>query len=186
MALTKPFEWLSSALQKRAFIVIFALSVAIMYAWSVLNRPLMTEAAPNGILSFEVAGNMSKAKSIVLSWGHEGQLYAAVNLGFDYLFLAAYGSAIALGCVLVLGVFSKWRWLTTLGLLLAWAQLVAALLDSVENFALIRILLGADESWAPVLARWCSMPKAVLYGAGMVYALIGAALFAVRKIFRKR
>jgi hypothetical protein len=40
------------------------------------------------------------------------------------------------------------------GVVLAWAQRGTALLDAVENWALIRLLLGSERAFWPPLARW--------------------------------
>jgi hypothetical protein len=185
MAFANPFEWLSPVAQKRAFAVFCVLGLIVQYAWSVLDAPLKNEVAPKGMLSFEVAGTLAKAQSIVASWNHPAQVSAAANLGLDCLFLVVYGGTIALGCVLVMRALSNWRLFAGLGLLLSWAQVVAMLCDAIENYSLIRILLGAQESWLPVLALYCARPKSILYAAGMFYALIGFALIVLRKIFRR-
>jgi hypothetical protein len=184
MALANPFEWLSPKAQKRAFVLLLLLALIVQLAWSALDAPLKNEVAPMGMLSFEVAGTLAKAQSIIASWNQEAQLSAAANLGLDNLFLFLYGGTISLGCVLVLKVLSKWRRFAAVGLLLAWAQIPALLFDAVENYALLRTLLGAQASWLPALAWWSAMPKFILYAAGMIYALIGAVLIVGRKIFR--
>jgi hypothetical protein len=100
MKLRHPFEWLSERRQKLAFISLFILTLVVMASLQVLGKPLNTDVAPMGIVSFEFAGELVPARRIVESWGPEGRVYAGLNLGLDYLFLVAYGSAISLGCVL--------------------------------------------------------------------------------------
>jgi hypothetical protein len=180
MRLRHPFEWLSESGQKRAFVAWVVLTLVVMASLQVLGGPLTTEAAPMGIVSFEFAGEISKAQGIVESWGQQGQVYAGLNLGLDYLFLVAYASAIGLGCVLV---SRRWvrqvAFVAWVGIGLAWGQWLAALLDGVENYALIQVLLGsAGESW-PLLARWCAVPKFLLVGAGLVYIILGTILALV-------
>jgi hypothetical protein len=57
---------------------------------------------------------------------------------------------------------------------LAWAQFAAALLDVVENYALIRVLLGTEQAIWPVIARWCAMPKFIIVALGLIYVIAGA------------
>ncbi len=66
-----------------------------------------------------------------------------------------------------------------MGIALSWGQLLAALLDAVENYALIRLLLGSTGKLWPDLARWCAVPKFLLVGAGLVYVIFGAVLAMV-------
>ena len=95
MKLRHPFEWLSEPGQKIAFISLFILTLVVMASLQVLGKPLSTDVAPMGIVSFEFAGELALAQGMIESWGPEGQVYAGLNLGLDYLFLVAYGSAIS-------------------------------------------------------------------------------------------
>jgi hypothetical protein len=176
MATRHPFAWLSASGQKRAFIILFIFTLAVMVSLNALGRPLNTEVAPLGIVSFELAGELSLAQSMVESWGPTGRVYAGLNLGLDYLFMVAYSSAIALGCVLVARSLSP-----RVGVLLAWAQFGAALLDAVENYALIQVLLGSQQALWPAVARWCAIPKFLIVAAGLAYIAVGAILAVVTK-----
>jgi hypothetical protein len=180
MKLRHPFKWLSASGQRQAFVAFTVLTIVVMASLQLLGGPLKTEVAPMGIVSFEFAGELSKAQSMVESWGQTGLIYAGLNLGLDYLFLVAYASAIGLGCVLL-----SERWLKRvksvglLGVWLSWAQWIAAMLDGVENYALIQVLLGAEAELWPALAKWCAMPKFLLVGAGLVYIILGAVMVKV-------
>jgi len=177
MKLGHPFEWLSVPGQNRAFPVLFVFTLVVMASMQVLGGPLSTEAAPAGIVSFELAGELARAQSMVESWGETGQIYAGLSLGLDYLFMVAYACAIALGCVLVARSLSqRLGFLSTAGVVLAWAQFGAALLDAVENYALIRILLGSQQELWPGVARWCAIFKFLIVAVGLVYVLIGAVI----------
>ena len=158
-----PFKWLPASEQKWAFLVLLALTLAVMVSLNALDRPLKTEAAPADIISFEFAGDLATAQDILESWGPRGRVRAGVSLGLDYLYLVAYASCIALGCVLVArGVAGPVPFLAGVGVLLSWALFAAALLDAVENFALFQLLFGSrSEAW-PAVARWCALPKFVI------------------------
>lgn len=180
MRLRNPFEWLSPSIQKRAFIPLVVFTLVVMASLQVLGGPLQTEAAPAGIVSFEFAGELSTAQSMVESWGQKSQVYAGLNLGLDYLFLVAYASAIGLGCVLISRRLSeRVEFMGTLGIVLAWGQLAAALLDSIENYALIRVLLGSEQGLWPVVAQWCAVPKFLIVAAGLLYIVIGTVTIVI-------
>jgi hypothetical protein len=55
---------------------------------------LRTAAAPNGIVSYELAGNIKPAAEILASWDARAQLFAAFGLVLDYLFMTAYALAL--------------------------------------------------------------------------------------------
>jgi hypothetical protein len=182
MAPRHPFDWLSTSGQKRAFVVLLALTLAVMVSLNALGRPLNTEAAPMGIISFELAGELSLAQRMFESWGPRCRVYAGLNLGLDYLFIVAYSSSIALGCILVARSLSRQvGFLFPVGVLLAWAQFGAALLDALENYALIQVLLGSQQASWPVVARWCAIPKFLIVATGLAYVGVGAVLAVVTK-----
>jgi hypothetical protein len=93
-----------------------------------------------------------------------------------------YACAIGLGCVLIARSLSPTtRFLANLGNLIAWAQLGAALLDGVENYALIRVLFGTEMAVWPLVAGWCAIPKFCIVGAGLIYVMIGTRVAVVLK-----
>jgi len=182
MPFRHPFEWLTVAGQKRAFVVTTILALLVMATLQVLGGPLRTAAAPASIISYELAGTLARAQDMVASWGERERVFAGLGLGVDYLFMVAYASAIGLGCVLVArGLFERGRGLARFGVLLAWGQWLAALLDALENYGLIRVLLGAQAEFWPVLARWCAIPKFLLVGLGLLYVIVGGAATLVRR-----
>ena len=186
MRLRHPFEWLTPSGQIRAFIFFFILSLLVMVSLQVTGAHLITKVSPAGILSFEFAGDLSAARNMVNSWGQTGRVYAGLNLGLDYLFLLAYAGAIGLGSVLVARSHSpKTTFSASLGILIAWAQLGAALLDGIENYALIRVLFGTEMAVWPVVARWCALPKFAIVGAGLIYVMIGTVVVVVLKFKRR-
>ena len=109
--------------------------------------------------------------------GDEGKIYAGLNLGFDYLFMTAYARAIGLGCVLVArGLADRGKFVSNLGIYLAWGLILAALLDAVENYTLIKVLLGSvDEIW-PAVAKYCAGPKFAIVGIGLLYVIVGGVV----------
>ena len=188
MNLRHPFRWISPSAQTRAFIVLLAVTLVVMISLQALGAPLQTGEAPLGIVSFELAGSLPVAQSMLESWGPSGRVYAGVNLGLDYLFLVAYAGSIGLGCVLLAqGLARQMRFLSLAGVVLAWAMIAAALLDAVENYALIRVLLGSQQELWPVLARWCAIPKFLIVAAGLLFLILGSiAALALRFGSRNR
>lgn len=159
------------------------LALVIFAVFSVLDAPLRNAAAPNGIISFELAGSVARAQAMIDSWDARARLYAAFGLGLDYLFMVSYALAIGLGCLRAAGVLGRrWPRLAGLGRLLAWGLSLAALLDAIENFALTTMLLaGAASAPWPALAAGCAAVKFALVGLGLLYALAGGAMWAIRR-----
>lgn len=142
-----------------------------------VGAPLTTAAAPAGIVSFEFAGTVARAQEILASWDRQAQLHAAFSLGLDYVYLLAYALAIGLTCLRLAASWETARpGLARLGRLLGWSQGVAALLDAVENVALIRLLIGSPHALWPPLAWICAALKFALVLAGLAYVLVAATL----------
>ena len=177
-----PFEWIKPKSQIPVFIVSFISTLLILAGMQILGKPLITEAASAGIITLEFAGNLESAQTIIASWGQESLIYAGLNLGFDYLFMMSYGITIGLGCILISQrVHHKIRSISLLGIFLAWGSILAALLDALENYALIRVLLGSiNEVW-PAIAKWCAGVKFFLVAIGIGYILIGAIFHLLTK-----
>ena len=171
-----PLEFLPQHLRKTVFYVCLALTIIIFGIFSFLDQPLKTSAAPNGIVSFELAFTEDAAQSILNSWDENARLFAAFGLGFDFLFMPAYAVALSLG--LLLAGTNKVYWYSSLTNWLGWGALAAALFDVVENYALWNILLGTAVSSYPQLAGICASIKFFLLIAGVLTALAG---YVVRK-----
>ena len=182
MKLRHPFEWIKKKCVLRVFFVGLILTLLVGAGMQILGRPLITEAAPAGIVSFEFAGDVETAQSILASWRHEVRVIAGLNLGVDYLFMLAYGVTIGLGCILVArGWHETIPALALIGTLFSWGSIGAAFLDAIENYALIRILVGSlNETW-PVVSQWCAGVKFFLVGIGLVYVVGGGLVLFIKQ-----
>jgi len=187
MTIPDPFASFSISARKRALVCFLILAIVLMTAMHRLDANLKTAEAPAGIVSFELAGNLESIQQIISSWGLDGQVRAALSLGLDYFFLVVYALFIALACAQIAKALGgNLRVLAAAGFLLAWMQFLAAVLDAVENAALIQLLLGSSRPALPLVARWCAVIKFTFVGAGLIY-IIGAGLAVlVIKFFRGR
>jgi hypothetical protein len=184
-----PLTFIPSDKRKSIFLSLLALTLILFAVFRVLDAPLRTPAAPNGIVSFELAGTVEQAIAITDSWKQSSLLlsevagqanpdivnmpyaFAAFGLGLDYLFMPAYALTLSLGILLAAGRhaggFAK------VGAWLGWGALIAPFFDAVENFALWQVLLGDFQALWPRLAAICATVKFILLLLGLAYALIG-------------
>ena len=182
-----PFLWVSESSRARAFWVFFALAVALMVALQLLGAPLKTADAPSGIVSYELAGSAAQSQRVLASWDAGTRASAGLNLGLDYLFIAAYVAAIGMGCsLLAVSIRPRVRVLAWIGVVLAWGQLLAGALDALENVALLSLLLGAGPGTWPAVARACAIPKFLIVALGLLYLLVAGVAALVGKGFGKR
>jgi hypothetical protein len=186
MNILHPLTFVSPEKRKPLFLAFLALTLILFAIFRVLDVPLRTSAAPNGIVSFELARTPENAYAILNSWLYRMDtnpnddvvgndltpfVFAAFGLGIDYLFMPTYALALSLGILLAAGhhpgVFAK------LGAWLGWGALVAPLFDGVENFALFQLLANGVASPWPEISYWCATFKFILLIVGLIYALIG-------------
>ena len=180
-----PLENIPSTSRKPLFWAFLAGTLILFAIFRILDAPLRTAAAPNGIVSFELAGTPFQAQAIIDSWHEmaflvssvEGEpvpgfvsrayAFAAFGLGVDYLFMPVYATALAFGILLAAGKHGSW--FARFGAWLGWGVYAAALFDAVENYALARMLL-MNQVWSPYpeVAAFSASVKFVLLSLGLV------------------
>ena len=185
-----PLENIPGDSRKPLFWAFLAGTLCLFAVFRVLDAPLRTTAAPNGIVSFELAGTPFQAQAIIDSWQELAYLassvagepvpglvsrafsFAAFGLGIDYLFMPLYATALALGILLAAGKHGGW--FATFGAWLGWGAYAAALFDALENYALARMLL-MNQVWSPYpqVAAFSASVKFVLLLLGLFFSLVG-------------
>jgi hypothetical protein len=127
-----------------------------------------------GILELEFVGTTGKADRYYAELGPDGRSAARTSLLLDYPYLVCYGLFLAGACVVVSARARRIGrpLLASAGALLAWGALGAALMDAIENGALLLILGGDTGQPIPAIATGCAAVKFALAGASSAYALI--------------
>jgi hypothetical protein len=168
--------------QKHLFGLFLGLTLVLIVVFGTTGVPLNTEAAPYGVVSFELAGSEERAKAILSSWDPSARERAAFGLGLDFLFIPVYTIAIALGCTLASRGMRSREWpLAKVGKPLIVGVCLAGLLDVVENISLLVILFDSVSSPWPQIAAWCAGPKFGFIFLALVYALYGGVISLVIK-----
>lgn len=165
------------------FVLFLALTLLTMLALNISGRPLITEAAPSGIVTYEFAGDTDTAAQIIDSWDEIARIHAGFNLGLDYLYLLLYSTTIAMALLWLTDCPSAGR-IAVLAVALAWGQWNAALLDAVENYALFTMLVNQPADPWPQIAWWCAAVKFGLVIAGLLVVLVAVISQVWRKLRR--
>ena len=157
-------------------------SLVVLMGMVLLDQALRTPAAPNGIVSLELAGSLTAAQHILDSWPAAARIQAGMSLGLDFSFLAAYAFTLAGACRKVASYLPpEGTCCRSMGGILAKAAWGAGCLDVVENLALIKFLIGPPLAWPPVLAACCAWPKFGLAAVILLYIGLGGAVITVRR-----
>ncbi len=176
-----PLDFVPGSVRKQVFFMLLAGTLLLLIVFQVLNIPLITAAAPGGMVTFELAGNVKKSADILLSWDERADLYAAFGLGLDYLFMPFYALTIAMTTLLA-GSRHTSDWIRSLSTITGWGVLAAAVFDAIENYALWKILQGTLAQPLPEMAAVCAQIKFGLILTGLLYAVISGLLLLMKKI----
>jgi hypothetical protein len=166
-----PLGFIPQQLRKSLFYVFFVLTLIIFGVFRGLDTPLRTDAAPSGIVSFELARTVDIAQSIIKSWDSNARLFAAFGLGLDYLFMPVYALALSLGLLLTLNGRTGWYYHLTAWM--GWGTFAAAVFDAVENFSLWKELTGGVFSPYSQIAALCATLKFALLILGLIAIIAG-------------
>lgn len=181
MKLSSPFSRLSKSTEKRlSYTLVFSL-VAVIAILKYFDSYLINEVCTGGIISFELSKDLETAISYMDSWGDLGRNAAGLSLGLDFLFPFLYSSFIALLIHKLNTRLFERKKIYNLGVILIWLLFLAAIFDLIENYGLIRLLLGdLDQLWVSV-SYYFAIMKFLLILAGIIYILINFGLFLVKK-----
>ena len=171
MFIQHPLEFIPQKARSRLFYLFIGLTAAGFLIFQFLDQPLRTLAAPSGIVSFELAGSIDNAKAMMESWNQAALLNNAFGLGFDFLFMPVYATALSLG--ILLAVYRRTGFWPNIGKILGWVAYIAIGFDSIENVALFAILHGNNVMPVPQVAFWCASIKFGIIIIGSFYGLIG-------------
>ena len=167
-----PLSFISNSTRKSIFFTLLAWTLVLIAVLQVLNKPLITSAAPGGIVSHQFAWTPEKAQAILSSWDERANLFATFSLGLDYLFMPSYALTVALGALLAAGRHSGW--LVRLGTWAAYGVFIAAFFDALENIGQAQQLLnGFITSPVTHFVGGCASIKFTLLLIGCLYGLVG-------------
>lgn len=183
-----PFQVIPIVNSSLLLAVLTALTLILMGVLGKISKPLgIPDVAPNGIISLEFAGDSVRAKAIVAAWRNKDVLQNAKKVQWlDFLYIAAYSTTLSLACIWSIKLLPGFdsAWLNT-GIVLAWGQWFAALLDVIENLALFPFLYrDVDDKavWAKV-AAFCAVLKFSLIITGLLYVVISLVIFGASTIW---
>ena len=160
-------------------LAVFLWLLGATLATSVIMR-MIGPFAPN-IVDYEFANTAAKAAGVINAWDALAKLRACFNLGFDFLYMPVYSTTIALACVMGAGVLAAKGW-RNLGMLLAWGLWLAAILDAVENYALITMMFNGASDPYPMISAFCATCKFSLILLGLFYALVSLIIYLVKRM----
>lgn len=167
-----PLDFIPNAARKPVFFVLLAWTLILFAIFQGLNLPLITSAAPTGIVSHQLAWTPLKAQTILASWDTRASLFATFGLGLDYLFMPSYALAVALGALLAAGRHKGW--FSRLGTWVTYGVFVGILFDALENAGqALQLLNGIVTAPVTLFVGFCATFKFTLLLLSVLYGLVG-------------
>lgn len=156
-----------------------AIATAMMIVWlRIQGATLITTTSPRGIVDLELADSSDRLMELMTAWNKS---VAINNILIDFLFIPAYASLIALCCRYLSEKFPDTR-LPHIGMQLAKAIWLAALLDVVENLLMLCSLNGFYSPTSLQLTCWIATIKFLLVGLALLYILVLFFKLILKKI----
>ncbi|WP_420571552.1 hypothetical protein [Kordia sp.] len=184
--LSSIFQKLSPAAEKKLLVLAIATFLLAASCMIHFDTLLKNEVAPLGIISFELAKTLDGSTEILNTWKYtEGALLSAEwSLWFDYVFIITYTLLL---CLIIHRVRRTiWKDPETLGYRLGIVVIrtivYAAILDMVENFALLQLFYGDLQSHWSTLAFVAAAIKFVNITLGILYVVISLLIAGIKKI----
>ena len=153
--------------------------VAVMAAMYMVGAPLKTEAAPNGIVTFELCALASGCERILQTWTPRQREYAMLGLGLDYLYMVLYPAVIASALLTVAKTLP--RVIQGSARLMAWMLVLAGLADAFENYFLIQMLITGENAGNAMPAAAFASGKFVVIALALALLAVAAVLNVVRR-----
>ena len=181
MKFANPFDFLPVKQHKSTILILGFITLLTLVILTVINVPLKNDVSPLGIISFELANDLYRSISILSSWESDHKLYAAFSLGLDYFFIIFYSLFLSLSCFALSDKLELTYWairMTNAGTFFGWLPIIAGTFDLIENYSLIRLLLGTHNETFSSMAQMFGLSKYILISFSIIYILVGLITLA--------
>lgn len=177
-----PLEMVLPTRAARMLAVVILTIGTVWLSW-IMQR--LARGISPGIVAFEFAGTPANARRILDAWGVSGEARMLAQIGLDNYWLILYSTTLALLCVMI-AVRTRPIALryARLGTVLAWLAWAAALLDRLENLALVRSIEHGPTTALTVSAFICATIKFVIVAACLLY-ILGSPFFPRLALFSR-
>ncbi|WP_457610001.1 hypothetical protein [Lutibacter sp.] len=180
-----PFYNLSEKVEKKLTIILLVFITVLIFIMHYLDIQIQNGDNTKGIISFELAKDLSKSISILNSWNILSKISAGISLGVDFLFLIIYSLFISLIIHKLNEKLWKNKKMYNLGIILIWCMFLAAFFDIIENIALIKLLLGNLKQLWSSLSYYFAISKFSLLAFGISYIIVNLLFIIFKKIVGK-
>jgi hypothetical protein len=142
---------------------------------------LLTPASPAGIVSFELAGNAQETTQMLDAWKLQSAMGSVrMNILIDFLFIPFYALLFYTLCGSI-SVRHHGK-AASLGVLLAFFSMIAALFDVLENLLMLAATYGYYNQFTAVLTAFFAAAKFSLLALSLLYVVLLGLPLLIKKI----
>lgn len=179
--LRSPFQKLSKPAEKKVTIILFTVVIILIVVMRYIDAIIQNSGSSSGIISLELAKNVSKSEAILTSWNALSKTAAGMSMGFDFLFLIVYSLFISILIHTVNEKLWKKSKIYLIGVLLIWLTFLAAFFDIIENISLMQLLLNdLQQKWSSI-AYYSAIFKFSLLTLGLLFIFLSSIILSFRK-----
>jgi hypothetical protein len=176
-----PFRNLSKKSITNITLLLFVLMITCSIFLKFLDSYFTTDSCVYGIISLELAKELSIVQGMFSSWSFEGRIAASLSTGFDYLYLIIYSFFIAF----LIHRLNEDLWrnkpLYKFGVVLIYAVFLAALFDGIENVGLMQLLLGNETQFWTSIAYYFAVIKFIILAISILFLIANFLLLIVTR-----
>lgn len=177
-----PLQHVPERVRLPGFLALAATAGVVHRRMGRMSAQNKTPAAPRGMLSLLLGGDVRRDREILASWDHSARARATHNLRLDPLFSLCWTGATGIGCLWAAGPLRRVdRVPAGLGVWLAWGQSLAAVLSAGKDFVLLRQLHRPRQLWSP-LGKAAGLLEIALKSAGVAYVGAGGVAWCIHGI----
>lgn len=164
-------------------IILFLLTGTLFFflALRFQGRQLLTPASPAGIVSFELAGTDNETTQMLDAWKQKAAMGSVrMNILIDFLFIPFYALLFYTLCGSI-SVRHHGK-AASLGVLLAFFSLIAALFDVLENLLMLAATYGYYNDATAILTAFFAAAKFSLLALSLLYVVLLGMPLLIKKI----
>lgn len=150
-------------------------TVVMIVVMRFMGVGLVSKFSPLGIVSLELSKNFDQAKSMIDEVGVKPFQW---NIGIDFLFIIAYMMLLFLCCKALMNNYRS-SGLKTIGLIFLELSVLVAVLDLIENIAMLITLGGYGTNTSVTVSYWAAIAKFVVAALVVVYIIIASILMFI-------
>jgi hypothetical protein len=167
-------------------VLLIIITVVMIWVMNKSGNPLKTATTPLGILNLELALTKNETSEIVQQWNQQQLIpVAQKNTYYDFIFLISYGALFYFLCRQTAKQFRINTFPRKVSYLLAYAAILAGIMDILENSGMLLSLSGHIGNSITLFTFTASLIKWSLVAGCISWLIIAVFIILFRRFSGK-